>query len=98
MAMKRREFLSRSIAGVGALALGPKAAIAEELIKQTPSYYDPFRQDVPLGKTGMKFSQLCMGTGMRGGGRASNHTRMGQEKFHALIRHGYDSTIFVCNE
>jgi 1-deoxyxylulose-5-phosphate synthase len=45
---------------------------------------------VELGKTGIKTSRLAMGTGMKGGNRQSRHTRMGQEKFTKLIRHGID--------
>ena len=33
---------------------------------------------------------FCLGTGMRGGNRESNHTRMGKEKFEALIRADLD--------
>ena len=45
---------------------------------------------VELGKTGIKTSRLAMGTGMKGGNRQSRHTRMGQENFTKLIRHGVD--------
>lgn len=47
-------------------------------------------EKVELGKTGIKTSRLAMGTGMKGGNRQSRHTRMGQERFTELIRHGID--------
>jgi aryl-alcohol dehydrogenase-like predicted oxidoreductase len=35
-------------------------------------------------------SRFCLGTGMRGGQRESNHTRMGKQRFEALIRESFD--------
>ncbi|MHB8521927.1 MAG: aldo/keto reductase, partial [Limisphaerales bacterium] len=35
----------------------------------------------------------CMGTGMRGGKRESNQTRLGKEKFEGLIRDAYERGI-----
>lgn len=80
--MKRRDFLAKSIAGAGGLLLGAGLAPA-----MTPKggVYDPYER-VRLGKTKIKVSRVGLGTGMRGGGRQSNHTRMGQEKFNALTR------------
>ena len=54
--------------------------------------FDPYER-VPLGKTGLKVSRLCLGTGMRGGQRQSNHTRLGKEKFQALLRAAYDRGV-----
>ena len=82
MEMKRREFLVRSIAGVGGLLLGGEFSAAQE---QMPKRYDPYEL-VPLGKTKIKVSRVGLGTGMRGGGRQSNHTRMGKEKFNELAQ------------
>src|SRR5687768_527711 len=85
----RRDFLTRSTAGAGTLALVPSFAFAAE---QAGKRFDPF-DAVPLGKTGLKFSRLCMGTGMRGGMRQSNHTRMGRKKCEALIRDAYERGV-----
>ena len=82
--MKRREFLERSIAGVGGLILGSQLSFAQEARK-----VDPYGT-VTLGKTGIRMSRFCLGTGMRGGNRQSNHTRMGKEKFETLIRGSFD--------
>ena len=80
MEMKRREFLTRSIAGAGGLLLGARLAPAGTRKGGT---YDPSER-VRLGKTKIKVSRVGFGTGMRGGNRESNHTRMGEEKFNAL--------------
>lgn len=86
MKMKRREFLTKSALGVGAALLGTPL-LAE--VKPRVKYFDPYER-VSLGKTGLKVSRFCLGTGMRGGNRESNHTRMGKTKFEALIRESND--------
>lgn len=84
--IQRREFLQRSLAGAGALAWqGTFAA-------EAPRRVDPFGE-VRLGKTDLKLSRICMGTGVRGGNRQSNHTRMGREKCEALIRGAYERGV-----
>lgn len=86
MKLKRREFLSRTALGVGSLlAARPRLAMAGA----APAYFDPYEL-VPLGKTPLRVSRFCLGTGMRGGMRQSNHTRMGSLKLERLIRESYD--------
>jgi aryl-alcohol dehydrogenase-like predicted oxidoreductase len=84
--MRRREFIHRTALGVGGLiAAAPSPARA-----QAPAgRFDPYAL-VPLGRTGLKVSRVCLGTGMRGSMRASNHTRMGKQAFEALIRESFD--------
>lgn len=89
MGMKRREFLTRSIASMGSLLLGKQLAAVE---KQQPKMFDPYEL-VPLGKTKIKVSRVGLGTGMRGFRRQSNQTRMGQEKFNTLARGCYERGI-----
>ena len=72
--MERREFLTRSIAGAGGLLLGARFAPAET---QTPGKHT-LAERVKLGNTKIEVSRVGLGTGMRGGNRQSNHTRMGQ--------------------
>ena len=86
MRIKRREFLTRSALGVGAALLGTPL-LAEE--KPRTKFFDPY-EPVSLGKTKLKVSRFCLGTGMKGGKRESNHTRLGKEKFEALIRESHD--------
>ena len=89
MEMRRREFLAKSIAGMGGLLLGSGCMDA---VSRTPKKYDPYEL-VQLGKTKIKVSRVGIGTGMRGGQRQSNHTRMGQEKFDALAQGCYERGI-----
>ena len=73
MKLRRREFIHRTALGVGGLMVAAPAAARA----QAPAaHFDPYAL-VPLGRTGLKVSRVCLGTGMRGSMRASNHTRMG---------------------
>jgi aryl-alcohol dehydrogenase-like predicted oxidoreductase len=86
MKLQRREFLQRAALGVGGfVAAGPGLAGA----LAAPARFAPYEL-VPLGRTPLRMSRLCLGTGMRGGNRQSNHTRMGAAKFEALIRESFD--------
>lgn len=89
MKLDRRQFLAGSLAG----ATG--ALFSDRLLGQAqpaPTHFDPYEL-VELGKTGIKVSRIGLGTGMRGGNRQSNHTRMGEKAFHALIRGCYDRGV-----
>ena len=89
MEMKRREFLARSISGVGGLLMGAELAAAAE---QKGKIFNPYER-VPLGETKIKVSRVGFGTGMRGGRRQSNQTRMGREKFEALLEASYERGV-----
>lgn len=89
MKMRRREFLVSSIAGVGGVLLGCKLNLAQE---RKGAVYDPYEW-VTLGKTKIKVTRVGLGTGMRGGNRQSNHTRMGKERFEALAKGCYERGI-----
>ena len=91
MKIQRRQFLERSLAGIGGLLLGGRISSAQE-VKSKP--VDPYGT-VTLGNTGIKMSRFCLGTGMRGGNRQSDHTRMGKEKFDTLVRGAYDRGVTV---
>ncbi len=84
--MNRREFVERAALAAGALAAAG-AATAEERHPRKVT------DTVTLGKTGIKSSLIGIGTGSVGWNHQSNQTRLGQEKFTALIRHAYDSGI-----
>lgn len=86
--MKRREFLQTAALGAGALALG-RAGAAEP---SAAGCFDAF-EAVELGHTGLKFPRLMMGTGIRGGMRQCNLTRMGTDKAYALLRAAYERGI-----
>ncbi len=87
--MRRREFLAGSIAGAGSLLLATELTAA---VKPVPVTFDPYER-VPLGKTKIKVTRVGFGTGMRGGNRQSNQTRMGKEKFEALLRAAYEDGV-----
>jgi len=82
MRMKRREFLARSLVGAGSLLIATDVLRAQ---RPHAKFFDPY-QRVPLGKTKIEVTRVGLGTGMRGGGRQSNHTRMGKERFEALVK------------
>jgi aryl-alcohol dehydrogenase-like predicted oxidoreductase len=48
---------------------------------------------VAVGKSKLKFSRVILGTGMRGGQRQSNSTRLGKTKFEALLRESHDRGV-----
>lgn len=89
MKIKRRDFLEGAAVGAGGLVLGLGAV---EAAPTRPPTFDPYEL-VALGKTKLKVSRVGLGTGMHGGGRKSNQTRLGRAKFQALIRGAYQRGI-----
>lgn len=83
--MKRRTFLT-SVAGGSAGLFGILQARSATSSAAPPA-------QVPLGRTGITLSRVGQGTGMSGGNRQSNHTRMGFEKLVNLFRHDYDQGV-----
>jgi aryl-alcohol dehydrogenase-like predicted oxidoreductase len=79
--INRRLFLTATAGVATCLANG---AGADEAAPPSP----PPR--VPLGKTGITTTRLAMGTGVHGGNRQSDQTRMGFDKLVPLFRHAYD--------
>ena len=88
MKITRRKFLGSSALGVSGLMLGTTGLARAEEAKKFAPY-----EIVTLGKTGLKPSRLCMGTGMRGAMRSSNQTREGPEKFSALLASAYERGV-----
>jgi len=89
MKLSRRQFLTSTLVVAGGAFLGrPGLAVAEA--KAAPP--NPFEL-VPLGKTGLKVTRIGIGTGMHGGGRASDHTRMGKEAFEALVKAAWEQGV-----
>lgn len=83
--INRRAFLASGAAA--AVCLGNSVA-AEE-----PRRAPPAPPRVPLGRTGITMSRLGQGTGVHGGNRQSDQTRMGFERLVPLFRHAYDRGI-----
>jgi len=89
MKMPRRSFIGGSLAGLGAMFV--RFAGASEPAPDTPTF-DPYEM-VPLGKTGLTVSRVGLGTGMNGFNQQSNQTRLGKEKFSALLGGCYDRGV-----
>lgn len=89
MEMKRREFLAMSIAGASRILLGSRPVAAGE---GKPKTFDPYEL-VPLGKTKIMVSRVGFGTGTQGMNRQSNQTRLGKEKFEALLQASYERGV-----
>ncbi|NQU24739.1 MAG: aldo/keto reductase [Candidatus Nealsonbacteria bacterium] len=90
MKIHRREFLSTAAASTAGVLLAGNAVVAAEQ-KAAPADIDP-TASVPLGKT-LNACRISCGTGMGGGGRQTNQTRLGKEKFEALLNYAYDHGI-----
>src|SRR5438067_4209478 len=92
MKIKRRDFLKQSALSVGGVLAGTRFARAAEA--KITRYFDPY-DSITLGKTKLKMSRVCLGTGVHGGNRESNQTKMGKEKFEALIKGSYERGVRV---
>ncbi|MBI1321407.1 MAG: aldo/keto reductase [Candidatus Hydrogenedens sp.] len=84
MQMKRREFIGTAAAGAAAVWLGTSAPARAA----APGATDL----VPLGPA-IKACRISCGTGMAGGNRETNQTRMGAEKFEALLNYAYEKGV-----
>jgi len=87
--ISRRDFFAQASLAAGAVALAPGLLGAAEGAAKLKSGADT----VTLGKTGIKASLMGLGTGLTGGGRSSNHLRMGQVAFTKLLRHALDRGV-----
>ena len=84
MKLSRRHFIQTATTGVGAMLLYGCFSEKEK--------HDPYEL-VEIGKTGIKTTRLSMGTGIRGGNRQSNLTRLGHEQAVKLVREIYERGI-----
>jgi aryl-alcohol dehydrogenase-like predicted oxidoreductase len=89
MQIPRREFIKRSAVGISGAVVGLPLTQAAD---PKPTCFDPYEL-VPLGKTKLKVSRFCLGTGVKGSNRQSNATRMGKEKFEALIQGAHERGV-----
>jgi predicted aldo/keto reductase-like oxidoreductase len=84
--ISRRDFLGRSAAAAGAVALASRPTVAA----QGPRKLQRATDVVTLGKTKIQATLLGMGTGSNGVRRSSRQLRLGLPAFTRLIRHGLD--------
>ena len=83
MRLSRRQFVGAT-SSVALLLTNQKIARAE--IPAPPP-------QVPLGKTGITLSRVGQGTGVSGGNRQSNQTRMGFQQLVNLFHHAHERGI-----
>lgn len=87
----RRQFIQSTLAttavGIAARASLSSTAAAPALTARSAG------DKVSIGKTGITPSFLAQGTGVHGGARTSDHTRMGQQAFDRLLRHSLDQGV-----
>ena len=87
--MHRRDFLIRSASGLGTAWLTSKNLLAA-LAVQPPLAKFKASDTVTLGSTGIKTSQLAMGTGTVGVGHHSHQTALGVKGLSELLLNGHD--------
>ena len=86
----RRRFLKTGLAGAGLLLTSPRLTLAREAARPAVK---SGTDAVTLGGTGVTTSFLAFGTGMNGGDRSSDLTRLGQAEFTRILRHGLDEGV-----
>lgn len=90
----RRGFIGASV-GAAATWSAVQAAEVRPPAPGAPPTAAPLADDVPpppmidLGATGIRMSRMGQGTGVHGGERQSDQTRMGFEKLVALFQHAH---------
>jgi aryl-alcohol dehydrogenase-like predicted oxidoreductase len=87
---KRRHFLKTSLAGAGVALAAPRFLRAAAPL---PAAVKTGADAITLGRTSVETSFLALGTGMNGGKRASDLTRLGQAEFTRILRHGLDAGV-----
>jgi aryl-alcohol dehydrogenase-like predicted oxidoreductase len=86
----RRRFLKTGLAGAGLLVTSPRLALGRESARPAVK---SGADAVTLGRTGVTTSFLAFGTGMNGGNRSSDLTRLGQKEFTRILRRGLDEGV-----
>ena len=86
----RRRFLKTGLAGAGLLVTSPRLTLGREAARPAVK---GGADAVTLGRTGVTTSFLALGTGMNGGNRSSDLTRLGQAEFTRILRHGLDEGV-----
>ncbi len=89
MSMDRRQFLVGGAATAGAVLM-----TTQSMGHEVPAgERDPFFRRTLGTRAKVETSLIGAGTGMTGGNRESNMTRLGKEKFEALLRHEWDRGV-----
>lgn len=95
MTWNRRRFLQSTTLGLGAALAGRPVTATAAAVGAEPTSAPRLSafDTITLGRTGIRTSRVSMGTGVRGGMRESNHTRMGAENAHRLIRELFERGV-----
>jgi len=87
--MNRRQFIQTGLTGIAGLSV-----IGTGMINLHCTATGALNVDkVQLGNSGLIVSRIAMGTGTRGGNKASNQTRLGMDEFVKLAHHAYERGI-----
>ena len=87
--MDRRQFIQTGLTGLAGLSV-----ISTGMLNLNCTAPGALTLDkVKLGNSGLIVSRIAMGTGTRGGNKASNQTRLGMEKFVKLAHYAYERGI-----
>lgn len=91
--MRRRDFIVRTLGGLGAAWVGSRGLAA--WASSAPALATKYKASdtVVLGRTGIKTSRLAMGTGTIGFGHHSNQTELGVKGLSQLLLNGYDQGL-----
>lgn len=84
--ISRRNFVSVTTGAI--VAAGGVSAQDKEVPEKLGAY-----DQVEIGKTGIKTSRLCFGTGVKAWQRKSNQTKLGRDVFVKLLRDAYEMGI-----
>ncbi|MDD4632073.1 MAG: aldo/keto reductase [Proteiniphilum sp.] len=85
--LSRRDFLRTGFAGFAGLTMVRPGSFELTLASE-------IRVDkVKLGNSGLDVSRIALGTGSKGGAKASNQTRLGMESFTKMAHHAYEKGI-----
>ena len=93
MKYTRRHFIKTGLVGLGGLTLsGNLLPSCTQTKSLSSNFYNPF-DTVTLGKTGIKASRMCMGTGIKAGSGHSNLTRLGFENGVEFVKTVYERGV-----
>ncbi len=86
----RRRFLKTGLAGAGLVVASPRFALSREAARPVVR---GGADAVTLGRSGVTTSFLAFGTGLNGGRRSSELTRLGQATFTRILHRGLDQGV-----
>lgn len=86
--LSRRKFIRTGLASFAGLAVAGPGLLKVNFPSEVTAV-----DKVKLGNTGLNVSRIALGTGSRGGSKASNQTRLGMEQFVKMAHYAYDRGV-----